>query len=37
MRWGVLHAEVIPDELFQIREIEGEVIVEGATACDTDG
>ena len=37
MRRGVFHAKVIPDELFQVWEIEVEVIVEEATACDTDG
>ena len=34
MRWGVFDAKVIPDELFQIRKIEVEVIVKDATPCD---
>ena len=37
MRWGVFRAKVIPDEFFQIRKIEVEIIVKGAAACDANG
>jgi len=37
MRWGILHANVVPDEFFQVWEIEVEVIMEDTAACDADG
>ena len=37
MGWGVLHTKVVPDEFFQVREVEVEVIVKGATSRDADG
>lgn len=37
MRRGVFRAKVIPDELFQIREIDVEVFVKGVTPSDMDG